>query len=271
MSGNISAGAVCERLGVRGVFPWELFGCDGGTPSGEGLVMRDSSLGETMYRPTFFGTGGISSPMEEIEDRVEGVRGSLKKPDDAKSDEPGDEERVAVPGRWPDILARLLIVFPVEGRPTAPVLVLGREDPDKAFEGGDRFGRTPDKDARDCMNFRRSTPFSLTSWPCPSLLVISMVVRAGAGDMYCGRAGTGGGAGSCWYFSRRPPVLMRFTSFHHLPPGDISSSRSLPLILDERDMPPSSCGEGLPLVAGLGEPLGLFLPSIDMSRGKGLR
>ena len=157
-----------------------------------------------------------------------------------------------------------------------PVLVLGREDPDEALEGVDRVGRTPDMDARDCMNLRRSTPFSLTSCPCTSLLVeMSMVVREGAGATCCGRAGTGGGAGSCWYFSRRPPELMRFTSFHHLPPGDISSSRSLPFSLDERDARPSSWGEGLPLFAGLslavGESFGLFLPSRVVSRVMGLR
>ena len=36
--------------------------------------MRVSSLGETMYCPTFFGTGGISSPIEDMDERVEAVR-----------------------------------------------------------------------------------------------------------------------------------------------------------------------------------------------------
>ena len=137
------------------------------------------------------------------------------------------------------MLARL---FAVDGRPIVPVLVLGRDELGD-FDEGDRVGRTPDIDARDCINLRKSTPFSLTSCPCTSRLDMSIVVLDGAMDeTCCGSAGTGGGAGSCWYFSLRPPVLIRFMSFHHFPPGESSSSRSLLpfVVFDARDERPSS-------------------------------
>ena len=90
------------------------------------------------------------------------------------------------------MLARL---FAVDGRPIVPVLVLGRDELGD-FDEGDRVGRTPDIDARDCINLRKSTPFSLTSCPCTSRLDMSIVVLDGAmGETCCGSAGTGGGAG----------------------------------------------------------------------------
>ena len=58
--------------------------------------IRDSSLGGMMYCPTFFrflGTGGISSPRDENDDRAEGARGPWKKLVDAGSDA-GDDEPV---------------------------------------------------------------------------------------------------------------------------------------------------------------------------------
>ncbi len=113
-----------------------------------------------MYRPKFLGMGGSSSPREENDDRVEGVRLWLKKPDEATSLDTGDDERVLVLGRWPR-LPRLLVVFPVDGRPAVPVL--GRDDDDEAAFVEAAEGRTPDNDERDCMNRFSSTPFSLTS------------------------------------------------------------------------------------------------------------
>ena len=64
-------------------------------------------------------------------------------------------------------------------------------------------------------------------------------------------------------------MLIRFMSFDHIPPGEPSSSRSLPFILEDRDARPSSWGEGEPFGAELcfvvGESLGLLLPSKDVS------
>lgn len=173
-----------------------------------------------MYRPRFFGMGGSSSPREEKDERVEGVRLWLKKPDDATSLETGDDERVLGLGRWPR-LARLFVVFPVDGRPAVPVL--GRDDDDEAAFVEEAEGRTPDKDERDCMNRLNNTPFSLTS--PGAACEMSIVVRAAAVlTRFCGSAGTGGGGSSlCIYLSRSPPVLIRFKSFDHIPPGDSSS------------------------------------------------
>ena len=57
----LSSGAVCERLGARFRLDGEGL-CGGMVSAGGCLAMRDSSLGGRMYCPTFFGTGGISSP-----------------------------------------------------------------------------------------------------------------------------------------------------------------------------------------------------------------
>ena len=60
---------------------------------------------------------------------------------------------------------------------------------------------------------------------------MSKVVRDSASFcMSSGKGGTGGGVaarGRSRYLSLRPPVLIRLTSFHNLPPPNPSSSRSL--------------------------------------------
>ena len=178
-------------------------------------------------------------------------------------------------GRWPDVLARLFVVFAVDGRPAVFVLpVLGREDPvdGGVFGEGDGFGRTPDSDLRDCMNFRNNTPSSVASSPFAPRFVMSKVVRVGVkGCSFCGSAGTGGGRES-EYFSRRPPVLSRFMSFHHFEPGDLSSSNSSPLTFADCEGRLPSFGLGLFFVGlffRLGE--GLCFPSIVVFSMLGFR
>lgn len=269
-----SGGTVWARFGPRVRVSGLVWA---GTSPVDVLAIRDNSLGEMMYWPTFFfGTGGISSPKEENDDRVDEVwLWLVKKFEGGASNEPGDEERVAVAvaGRCPDILARLFCVLPVEGRRAVPVLVLGRDEEPKEAALGEEDGRTPDIDARDCMNLRKSTPFSLTSSLRADPLVMSIVARDAAVNGKCwGRAGTGGGAGFCWYFSRRPPVLIRFINFDHIVPGELTSSLSLPFDLEARDMRPSSCGEALFFVGlgfVVGDSLGLLLPPTVVSRVMG--
>ena len=214
------------------------------------FVTRDNSLGDMMYCPRFFGflgTGGTSSS-EENDERADGICCMWKK---LVGSDAGDEDCVAVLGLCPDMLPLLFAVFPVDGRPAvAAPPVLGREELDDVLVTDGKFGRTPDKDARDCMNRRSNTPFSPTSSPSGPRVEISMVIRGDGGGTPPGMAGTGGGGSDAewWYLSRRPPVLMRFMSFHHFPPGDISSS--LPRVF-ARDPCPSSCGDALLFGPGL--------------------
>ena len=137
----------------------------------------------------------------------------------AISEDPGEDERVAILGRCPDVLARPFSTFAAGDRAGFAVLVRGEPAPDDGtFEvEEDKLGRTPDSDERDCMNLLNSTPFSLTSSPSVRPLDISIVVREGGIVLrFGGIAGTGGGASEAVYFSRSPPVLIRFTSLHHL-------------------------------------------------------
>ncbi len=194
--------------------------------------------------------------------------------DVAISEDPGEDERVAVLGRWPDVLARPLIAFAAGDRGAELGLaVIGRGEltDGGVFEEGDRLGRTPDNDERDCMNRRNNTPFSLTSSPFPRSLDMSIVVReSGIVLRFGGSAGTGG-ASEAVYFSRSPPVLIRFTSFHHLELADGSSSCSLHLTLDNGDGRLPSRGDGLFFAAGLSFVVGdSRLPSKAVSRLIGL-
>ena len=117
--------------------------------------------------------------------------------DVAISEDPGEDDRVATLGRWPDVLARPLITFAAGDRGAVfalAVLVRGEPPDDGVFDEGDKLGRTPDSEERDCMNLRNSTPFSLTSSPFPRPLDMSIVVRpTGIVLRLGGSAGTGGG------------------------------------------------------------------------------
>ena len=197
--------------------------------------------------------------------------------DVAISEDPGEDDRVATLGRWPDVLARPLITFAAGDRGAVfalAVLVRGEPPDDGVFDEGDKLGRTPDSDERDCMNLRNSTPFSLTSSPFPRPLDMSIVVRpTGIVLRLGGSAGTGGGASEVEYFSRSPPVLIRFTSFHHLELADASSSCSLPLaVLESGEGRLPSRGDGLFFAAGLSFVVGEYsrLASSAVSRLIGL-
>lgn len=95
-------------------------------------------------------------------------------------------------------------------------------------------GRTPDNDARDCIKRRMAPPS-----PGPSRMGewVPGIVTTAAFWRSSGSGGTGGGVASrdCRYLSRKPPVLIRFTSFHHFPPACASSSSSLSLAFSDLD------------------------------------
>ena len=173
--------------------------------------------------------------------------------DVAISEDPGEDERVAMLGRCPDVLARPFNMVTAGDRVGFAVLVRGEPAPDEAVFDmeGDRLGRTPDSDERDCMNRRNNTPFSPTSSLFARPLEMSIVVReSGTVWRFGGIAGTGGGVSDVVYFSRSPPVLIRFTSFHHLEPAGASSSCSLVLTLDSGEGRLPSRDDGLFLAAG---------------------
>lgn len=184
------------------------------------------------------GKGGTCSPYDEVDDRVDCV--FWKKPEEAGSDEMGEDDLVAVPGLCTDGDDECLLAD--EGREA----VVCRDD---VFWLDPVLGRPLPED-RACTEIGFGNGRSSVALSVLGERRISKVERYSASFcMSSGKGGTGGGVevrGRSRYLSLSPPVLIRLTSFHHLPSSAPSSSRSLcmpllwPSLLGPARTPPPS-------------------------------
>jgi hypothetical protein len=220
--------------------------CDGPACPSNDLVaaLLTSSAGNLeggMIRPGGTGSAGrwISSPYDEVDERVEVVWPKIPEPEPPSEDDTGELERVPP-----------VVVVPLRARgPTEP-----EADADASALRAAATARMPAAELFDFTNFagplgiggRISSPFCPTclGWlRGPTSKVIRFLLRSS------GRAGTGGASSAlsaiAAAFSFSPPVESRFMSFHNLVPAPGEEGWSLgvrALMLALRGVWPSSEG-----------------------------